>query len=235
MENDSFNINHLFSRIKDLSLLYLAAAHGDEKPVDYLIKKGANVNLQDKKVKSPLHLAVEYGHVNVEKLLLKNDAKVNMQCNLFNDTPLHLVEVKDDLMMMRLLISNGAYIDSQNHGGRTPMHMAFRENFLEGMKLLIENGAGPSLIPKSEAEDVGISVGIGIGCVAVASGCILLLKSGTVTVPAVFAPIGLTIASALIAGSIAYGITYAAYKHKLSITLEEVNLIDITQGQQATP
>ncbi|MBD0391224.1 ankyrin repeat domain-containing protein [Wolbachia endosymbiont of Pentalonia nigronervosa] len=334
LENDNFNINHLFSQIKDLSLLHLAAVSGYEKAVDYLINKGANVNLQnkygisplysaihhgheqvadhlikkganvnlqdkngfsllhfaaeyghekvvdylikkgatvnlqdkhgtfplhlaaeygyenivnhlikkgdtvnlqDKYGVSPLHLAAEYGHVNVAKLLLENDANVNMQCNLFHETPLHLAAGKNDLRMMRLLINNGACIDSQNQGGRTPMHMAFRGNFLEGMKLLRKNGADPSLIPKSEAEDVGISVGIGIGCVTIASGYILLLKSDTFTVSAVFAVIGITIASALIAGNIAYCITHAAYKHKFSNTLEEMDLIDLTQGRQVTP
>ncbi|MBD0391624.1 ankyrin repeat domain-containing protein [Wolbachia endosymbiont of Pentalonia nigronervosa] len=236
-EADNFDINHLFLHADKSSLLHIAAKWGHEKVANCLVKEGADVNLQNERGMSPLHLAAEYKHVNVAKLLLENDEKkanVNVQCKCWRETPLHLAVRARDLKMMNLLLNNGAKIDSQNQGGATPLHIAFRNNFLKGMKLLIEKGADQSFIHKSEAEDVGISIGTGMGCVAAASGGLLLWQSGVITVPLVFAVIGSTIAFALITGCIAYGITYATSKYTLSSKLKEVDLTDFIQGQQIT-
>ena len=49
--------------------------------VEYLIEQGADINHQNNKGMTPLHIAALYGYVDIVMLLVKNNANTNIECN----------------------------------------------------------------------------------------------------------------------------------------------------------
>ena len=62
-----------------LTLLIGAAAHGHERVVELLIRRGAELNLQDSVGGTALIAAASGGHERVVDLLLRHGAEINMQ------------------------------------------------------------------------------------------------------------------------------------------------------------
>lgn len=58
------------------SPLHWAARMGHIEVVDYLAKRGANINVRDNDGWTPLHLAAQHGHLDVVKLLVARGADV---------------------------------------------------------------------------------------------------------------------------------------------------------------
>lgn len=61
---------------------------GYSELVDFLVKKGANINARNHLSKTPLLLAVENGFDEIAELLIKKGANIDASSN--GDTPLHL-------------------------------------------------------------------------------------------------------------------------------------------------
>ncbi|WP_333023614.1 ankyrin repeat domain-containing protein, partial [Wolbachia endosymbiont of Pentidionis agamae] len=81
-------LSPLVSSILGLKLFHMAAKYNWKSVLEFLIKKGANVNAKDKKGNTALHLASKNGHEEVLNILLLNGAKTNVK-NISNSTPLH--------------------------------------------------------------------------------------------------------------------------------------------------
>ncbi|CAF3565286.1 unnamed protein product [Rotaria sp. Silwood1] len=64
-----------------VSLLYIACRNGRKSLAEWLIKKGADVNLQnqDESTSTPLHGAAYHGYVSTVELLLNHGANVNIR------------------------------------------------------------------------------------------------------------------------------------------------------------
>ena len=61
------------------SALMKACETGRREVVDYLLSKGASVDVQDLRRRSPLHVACENGHVDIVKVLIEHKADLNVQ------------------------------------------------------------------------------------------------------------------------------------------------------------
>ncbi len=60
--------------------------------------------------------------------------------------------------MMRLLIENDAYIDSESENGTTPLMMAAFSKSPLAVKLLLEEGADPTLVNHGNASALDIAL-----------------------------------------------------------------------------
>lgn len=118
------------------TLLHYYASEGSDKNVKYLLKKGANPNLQDNYFRTPLHVSKSS---KVTKLLLDGNANPNVR-DREGDTPLHLASNAEQI---KLLLANGANPNVRNRHGNTPLHWAKN---LEKIELLIANGADPTIV-----------------------------------------------------------------------------------------
>jgi len=115
--------------------------------VQLLLEAGANVEAQDERAATPLHLAV-WTSLKATKLLIEYGANVNA-VNDSGDTPICCIRRDDSkigridgLEAAKLLISNGADIHSPTDKyGDAPLHRATNSTFIELIKLLIEKGA----------------------------------------------------------------------------------------------
>ncbi|XP_055891225.1 ankyrin-1-like [Biomphalaria glabrata] len=86
-----------------------------------LLEKGCKVNQQDLEGYTTLHVAVKNLNLDLIQILLHYRASVNAKTN-DGKTPLHLA--LEDQNIAKLLIVNGARVDSEDEFGNTPLLLA---------------------------------------------------------------------------------------------------------------
>jgi ankyrin repeat protein len=89
---------------------------------------------------TPLHAAVDKGHMEVALFLLDHGADVNARDDE-DATPLHLASQQGDAMVMRSLIDHGADPNAEDWGKATPLLYASEHGRLKATWLLLEHGA----------------------------------------------------------------------------------------------
>jgi ankyrin repeat protein len=120
------NVNH--SDHDGQTALAIAAYHGYQPIVEYLVRQGANVNTFDRcTLSTPLALAVRGDNIKTVKCLLENGADVNLTGSIDgekSDTPLSIAAEKGNLAMVQAVISKGADVNIANNEGNTPLAVA---------------------------------------------------------------------------------------------------------------
>ena len=104
-----------------------SAAGGDLAAVRALLAQDpALANAKDSAGRTPLHFAVDGGHVDVAQLLAEAGADPDAK-DLQATTPLAIAAVRGQEEMVDLLIKQGAGLEVKNDYGRTPLVLAARE------------------------------------------------------------------------------------------------------------
>jgi ankyrin repeat protein len=150
VEQDKEYSTIIFSTIagsydRDTYLLdFLQNKEGNEEAlltvVNFIISKGANVNIADSERFTPLHCAAVKGYQKVAHALLKAGANQDA-VNVYKNTPLHNDATKNHLGILNDLILAEANIEAKNSHGHTPLHQAAYMGFLDVVELLIRQGA----------------------------------------------------------------------------------------------
>ena len=145
MEPESFHMWHVL--IKEYvgvignphplpTLLFVMVACGQTKFAKVLIENGASPDTHHQG-RTVLQEAVSNGHFEMVKLLLGKEAKMEPQACL-----LHLAASLGDLKIAKILVENGALINSRNGTkiNQTPLHIACYHGKVEMVRFLIEQG-----------------------------------------------------------------------------------------------
>ena len=103
---------------------------------------------------TPLMLAAITNQLDLANVLIARGADVNRE----GWTPLHYAATKGHREMMRLLLENDAYIDSESANGTTPLMMAAFSTSPLAVKLLLEEGADPTLVNHGNASALDIAL-----------------------------------------------------------------------------
>jgi ankyrin repeat protein len=119
--------------------------------VQFLLDNGADVNAQRDDLRTPLHLALNVGELNVAQLLLERQADVNAR-NDDGQTPLHLLtrgevplDKEDGFDLVKLLLKRGANVNEGDKDKATPLHLASYYKRLEIVRLLLDHGADTTM------------------------------------------------------------------------------------------
>jgi ankyrin repeat protein len=131
-------------------LIHWAALNGNQKLVNLLIAKGADVNANNYHGDTPIVWAARNGRKDVVELLLTKGANVNVKYNE-GSTPLQMAisleeieRYNDDYKQtIKLLIAKGSDINVKAllDNGRTPLHLAALANWPDVAEMLIAKGA----------------------------------------------------------------------------------------------
>jgi uncharacterized protein len=129
--------------------LHIVIDRRDADWTHFLLHKGANPGVTDKKSVTPLILATQLGFVEGAELLLQYKADVD-QTNRSGETPLILATQLRNAEMVRLLLKNGASADkTDNVAGLSARDYAARDGRESKILPLIEaNDAAKKLAPK---------------------------------------------------------------------------------------
>ncbi|KAK4489751.1 hypothetical protein RD792_000387 [Penstemon davidsonii] len=106
-----------------LDAIHAFAREGDEEKLLKCIESGVPLNLKDSEGRTPLHWAVDRGHMNTTALLLNKNADVNAKDNE-GQTALHYASVCERAAIADLLVKHGANIEVEDDEGNTPSDLS---------------------------------------------------------------------------------------------------------------
>lgn len=117
------NVNSRDTAGRRSTPLHFAAGFGRKEVVEYLIRNGARVDIQDDGGLVPLHNACSFGHVEVVTTLLQQGANPSARDN-WNFTPLHEAASKGKVDVCIVLLQYGADPYIRNSDGKIPTDLA---------------------------------------------------------------------------------------------------------------
>jgi serine/threonine-protein phosphatase 6 regulatory ankyrin repeat subunit B len=100
-----------------------------------LIKKGADLNIQDKDGFTALMTAINCGNEKIANMLIRYGADVNIADNI-GITALMIASSMGSTDMVCKLIQRGANVHAVNHGGETALTNAMQENHRKVISIL---------------------------------------------------------------------------------------------------
>jgi ankyrin repeat protein len=154
------------SKSKDLDMHMCEAAFVcDFVRVRELLALGANPNVRDDDLRTPLHQAVLGNSVGLVGLLLESGADLNAKDNL-GYTALHFAAQEYLPEIAQILVGKGADVNVRDEDGNTPLlrAVASAQGRDEIVRCLVENGARDDLAnlagltPRMLAEQLGSTV-----------------------------------------------------------------------------
>ncbi|XP_076009468.1 CARD- and ANK-domain containing inflammasome adapter protein [Genypterus blacodes] len=134
---DDTDINAVNSRNE--TLLHVAAEHGDLSIIEFLLDRGARLDLQDSKGQTALHRAASRGHTEAVRALLKAGAPIYTMDEQ-GKTPVHLAAEDEHLDTVKALVEEETR-SSKSQTQDTFLHMVAREDSWRLAELLLQSGA----------------------------------------------------------------------------------------------
>lgn len=102
-----------------LDAIHAFAREGDMENLVKCVDGGVSVDLKDSEGRTPLHWAVDRGHLDVTELLLSKNADVNAKDNE-GQTPLHYAAVCEREAIAEFLVKQNADTDLKDDDGNLP-------------------------------------------------------------------------------------------------------------------
>nr|XP_043618178.1 acyl-CoA-binding domain-containing protein 1-like [Erigeron canadensis] len=105
-----------------LDAVHAFAREGDTENLIKCVESGVPVDTKDSEGRTPLHWAVDRGHVEAAELLLSRNADVNIKDNE-GQTPLHYAAVCERESIAELLVKKNAATDIKDDDGNYPFDL----------------------------------------------------------------------------------------------------------------
>ena len=137
-----------------LTPLHIAIKKGNSKITKYLISKGADVNAADISELTPIYYAAEKEDYETVKFLLEKGANPDGAEDFH---PIIAAGNHNNTKLIKLLISYGADVNSQDQDGNTVLHYAEENENEKVAEILLDNGGDPYLENKEGKTPVGFS------------------------------------------------------------------------------
>ncbi|XP_046554913.1 serine/threonine-protein phosphatase 6 regulatory ankyrin repeat subunit A-like [Haliotis rubra] len=142
----------------DAFLLHTAVQHGNIECASLLLKKGIEVNTQDRNGNTPLHIAVKHNQVKSVDLLLSKHALVDMK-NSNGCIPLLCMKLTSlpELNIVTRLIKAGSDINEVDAQNRTLLYKATEYGHLALVKYLCNKGANVNMDTQQNIPNIAIT------------------------------------------------------------------------------
>lgn len=136
---DRATFDHISFVYQDL--LLMASKNGCLALVKAMVERGADVDVCEHPICSPMDLAARGGHEDIVCYLLVNGAKQERR-SAMRDNAITAAAANGRLGTVKLLLQHGADINSRlGPNGTTPLYEAVRHNHVETVRFLLEKGA----------------------------------------------------------------------------------------------
>lgn len=107
--------------------------------IKHIIDLGADVNVKNKYLRTPLILAIEHGHIEVVPLLIAAGADLEVRNG--GAIPLHFATFDNNIKIVKILIAAGAPLDAGDSSNNTALYYAAKYDCDGVLKLLLASGA----------------------------------------------------------------------------------------------
>lgn len=125
--------------------IHSAAFSGNITAINYMYKKGYDLNCKNKSFNQPIIIAAEHGFVNTVSLLISLGVDPNTKgyggSSALHNAATSYVSGGDRVAVIRKLIESGADSSQFNRAGETPLHVAIIYQNKNEIMSLIEHGA----------------------------------------------------------------------------------------------
>ena len=148
---------------------FQAIRNDDAATVESVLADKSRVDIDERDAEglSGLHLAAQFGLVEIARKLLQNGADPNAVA--FNDsraTPLHVAVSARHRDLAGLLLAHGASANVIQKGGLTPLHTAAANGDEEVVSLLLLRGANPMRLSDQGQTAIDMAAQNGHGALA---------------------------------------------------------------------
>lgn len=128
-----------------MTALHWAVMRGHEVAVRYLLDRGAEVDVLQKGLNTPLLLAAASGHENIARLLIERGADLNTLNHRGYDAVFMAVlcghTAKGLPWLLQLLHTKGMNLNRFDRSGATPLHLCAERNLARPVRMLVDAGA----------------------------------------------------------------------------------------------
>ncbi len=134
---------NVHDRDYQLTPLHAAALMGDQRLVDALLEREADIEARDHNGFTPVHLAISEGHLELAEHLLDSGAKLDLQ---EKGGPL-LVKAAETgkLAGMKFLLTHGVDVNSLDQEGTSALHLAVMTRNIQAVDFLLAQGADANI------------------------------------------------------------------------------------------
>ncbi|KAK7423870.1 hypothetical protein QQX98_000741 [Neonectria punicea] len=134
------------------------AWEGNFEIVNQLIHAGAKVDDQDVEGFSPLHIAAAGKDAKILRVLIE-DRHATISPALVNGSqPVHSAASRGTAEHVKILLDNGAPVNTRNKDGRTPLHWAANGSCWDSVELLLDQGADASTRSDESSPDTALDL-----------------------------------------------------------------------------
>jgi ankyrin repeat protein len=139
--------------------LHTAVSKDYKRVVEFLIQKGADINLVYG-MDTPLARAVGLGKLSMVEILLNHGADVQ-KAQAGGSPPLHLAASSGFKAIAEVLLANGAEVNARGGYGQTPLYEAVQAGHKNMVEFLLGRKANPDLPDQSKTSPLHSAVGLG--------------------------------------------------------------------------
>ena len=132
--------------------LHDAVRAKDVAAIDRALAAGANIDETDYFVGPALHFAVSDGDATIARYLIDRGADLESVGEVQGGRPAHIAAEFGHTAMLRLLLDNGAAVDSRDAEGRTPLFRAAARGQIGTATLLLDRGADPAVAESTQGQ-----------------------------------------------------------------------------------
>lgn len=132
--------------VSSTSYLFFEAIHdGQLNVLKHMLQEDASLLDQQYYGAGPLHMAAEFGRLDVLDFLLSQGLSLDSKDHGNHSGLLHIASGCGQLEVAQWLIEKGSPLNDKNDSGSTPLHQACSWGQFPMVKLLVAKGADPFL------------------------------------------------------------------------------------------